>query len=90
MQALWDVLAFVAKSLVVFVTFAACVGFFFSRMRARRSGEPYVRLREVSARWKRNAHALKSALALPGKKRWEGASQRCRRWTRRRPPAACS
>ena len=70
MEALWDLLGFVGKSLVVFVTFAACVGFFFSRMRARRSAEPHVRLREVSARWKRNAHALKSALATPGKKRW--------------------
>jgi len=70
MDLLWDVIGFVAKSLIVFVTFSACVGFFFSRMRARRSAEPHVRLREVSARWKRNAHSLRSALALPGKKRW--------------------
>ena len=47
-QPIWDIVGFVAKSFVVFVTFVACTGFLFSRMRARRTAEPYVRLREIS------------------------------------------
>ncbi|NUP06338.1 MAG: protease SohB [Polyangiaceae bacterium] len=70
MEPLWDFLGFVGKAVVVFVTFAACVGFVFSRARARRSGEPQVLLREVSARWKRQSAALKAALSTTSKGRF--------------------
>ncbi len=63
MDVLADLGSFVAKALVVFVTFAACAGVFFSRMRGRKRMEPTVRLREVSARWRRNTEALKHALS---------------------------
>jgi serine protease SohB len=65
MDTLWEVLAFVGKSLVVFITFVASVSFFFSRLRARREAEPQVRLREISERWRRQAHHLRAALAPP-------------------------
>jgi serine protease SohB len=63
METLWDVLAFAAKSLLVFFTFAACAAFLFSRAQRRREAEPHVRLREVSERWRRNVRQLRAALA---------------------------
>jgi serine protease SohB len=63
MDQAWDVLAFLGKALIVFVTFAACVGFFLSRVRARRPHEPYVTVREVSRRWRENAEAIQDGLA---------------------------
>lgn len=65
-QPIWDLVGFVLKSIVVFVTFAACVVVLLSRVRTRRSAEPVVRLREVSERWRRNVAAIKAGLA--GKK----------------------
>ena len=62
-QPLWDLVGFVLKAFVVFVTFAACAIVLFSRMRARRGMEPVVRLREVSARWRRNVAAIRAGLA---------------------------
>lgn len=70
MEAVWDLLGFVGKAIVVFVTFAACVGFLFSRARARKPHEPEVRLREVSARWRRQADALRHALTSPPRRRF--------------------
>jgi serine protease SohB len=67
MEVVLDVVGFVAKALVVFITFVACVGVFFTRLRARRTAEPDVQLREVSARWKRQSESLKAALE-PGKR----------------------
>lgn len=67
-QPIWDIVGFVAKSFVVFVTFVACTGFLFSRMRARRTAEPYVRLREISERWRRNVLAIQAGLATTGKR----------------------
>lgn len=63
MQIALSVLEFVAKSLIVFVTFAACVTFFVTRMRARRSrDEPVVRFREIGQRWRDGARALRASL----------------------------
>jgi len=70
MEAVWDIVSFLGKSLIFFVTFAACAGFFFSRMRGRKRQEPHVFLREVSQRWQRNAAAIKHALARPKKTRF--------------------
>ncbi len=70
MDVVWDLVSFVGKALVVFVTFAACVTILFARVRGRRDAEPRVLLREVSARWKREARALRAALAAPSARRF--------------------
>jgi len=67
-EPLWDLAGFVLKAIVVTITFIICVGFVFSRARARRSAEPLVRLREVSERWRRNTAAIRAGLAATGKK----------------------
>jgi serine protease SohB len=67
-QPIWDVVGFAAKSFVVLITFIACTGFLFSRMRARRTAEPYVRLREISERWRRNVLSIQAGLAATGKR----------------------
>ena len=78
MPVVWDLLGFAGKALVVFVTFAACAAFLATRVRSRRTSEPEVRLREVSARWKRDAESLKDALTEAPKKRFG--------WRRRKSP----
>lgn len=67
MEWLFEVLGFLLKALIVFSTFAACVAFFFSRAKVRRSHEPTVMMREISARWRRQAEALRLALLPPVK-----------------------
>lgn len=62
MTTLLSLLDFFGKSVLVFVTFAACTAFLLSRLRARRRGEPAVRLREIGARWRHNAEAIQRAL----------------------------
>lgn len=63
MEVALRVLEFVAKSLTVFITFAACVAFLVGRLRRRRLGdEPTIRLREMGVRWKESARALTVAL----------------------------
>lgn len=55
METLFDVLAFAAKALVVFVTFAACTILLVGRVRRGRGGgpdDPTIRIRDVSARWR--------------------------------------
>ncbi len=69
-QPFWEIIGFVAKAFVVFVTFVACTGFLFSRARARRTAEPYVRLREISERWRRNVLAIQAGLASTGRRRF--------------------
>jgi serine protease SohB len=77
MQAVWDLLGFAGKALIVFSTFAACAGFFFARLRSRREVEPTVTLREVSERWRRNVNNIKAALVPPKeRKRAEKARKR--------------
>ncbi len=68
MDRIWDVAGFALKSLFVFVTFAACVGVFFTRFRARRTTEPVVRLREVSERWRHNVAAIRAGLSAAGRR----------------------
>ncbi len=68
MDTVWSIVDFFGKSVLVFVTFAASVSFLFSRIRRRRSAEPFVRLREISARWRENAEILRHEL-LPSKDR---------------------
>lgn len=68
MQTLWSLVDFLGKSVLVFLTFAACASFLLSRARRRRDPEPFVRLREVSARWRQNAEILRHEL-LPPKER---------------------
>ena len=77
MQVVWDLLGFSGKALIVFVTFAASVGFFFARLRARREMEPTVTLREVSERWRRNVESIKAAL-VPAKERKRAGRERKR------------
>lgn len=63
MEVALRVLEFVAKSLTVFITFAACVAFLVGRLRRRRHGdEPTIHLREMGARWRESAKALSVAL----------------------------
>lgn len=69
MDVVWDVVGFVARAIIVFLTFAACVSVFFARARSRRTQEPNILLREVSDRWKRQARSLREALALPPQKK---------------------
>ena len=68
MDTVWSLVDFSVKSILVFVTFAGCASFLFSRLRRRRSTEPFVRLREISARWRQNAEILRAEL-LPTKER---------------------
>lgn len=69
MDVLWDLVGFVVKSLTVFVTFAASAAFLASRLRMRRFAEPFVRLTEVSARWRHNIDSLSAGLVAPGERR---------------------
>jgi serine protease SohB len=76
MEALWDIISFTGKALVFFVTFAACIGLFFARVRGRRRHqEPHVFLREVSKRWHESAVSLKHALGNPKKGRFGRAAK---------------
>lgn len=68
MTTLLSLLDFFGKSVLVFVTFAACTAFLLSRLRTRRAAEPAVRLREIGARWRHNAEAIQRAL-LPDRDR---------------------
>ena len=70
MEAVWDIVSFLGKALIFFVTFAACAGVLFSRLRSRKRQEPHVFLREISQRWQRDAAAIKHALAAPKKTRF--------------------
>lgn len=74
MDTVTSLLDFMGKSVLVFLTFAACVAFLLSRVRRRRGAEPFVRLREVSARWRANKEALEREL-MPHRERKQAEKQ---------------
>ncbi|MFO0617122.1 MAG: protease SohB [Polyangiaceae bacterium] len=78
MDTLLEVLAFGGKALLVFLTFAACVGFLFSRVQRRRGAEPFVRLKEISERWRRNRDEIVAHL-LPDPRARKEAAKRLRK-----------
>jgi serine protease SohB len=68
---LYDLLGFLGRAVIVFVTFAACVAFVFGRARVARVSEPYVRLKEISARWRHNIDSIQGGLMHPkARRRW--------------------
>jgi serine protease SohB len=68
MDVLADTLGFLAKALVVFVTFAACVAVIFSRARGLRYGriEGFLQVRKLNERMRALADALRGAM-LPAR-----------------------
>src|SRR5262245_4142859 len=71
MDVLADTLGFLAKALVVFVTFAACVAVIFSRARGLRYGrvEGYLQVRKLNERMRALADALRGAMLPPREQR---------------------
>jgi serine protease SohB len=65
MDTLYGLLDFLARAVIVTLAFTACAAFVLGRVRARRSSEPYVRLREISLRWKQNVDSLQTGLVAP-------------------------
>lgn len=80
MDTLLEVLAFAGKALLVFLTFAACAAFVFSRARGRHRGEPSVSLKEISERWRRNRDQI-AAYLVPDPKARKEAVKRLRKAT---------
>jgi|JI10StandDraft_1071094.scaffolds.fasta_scaffold239290_1 serine protease SohB len=78
MDTLLEVLAFAGKSLLVFLTFAACAAFLTSRVRGRRPREAFVGLKEISERWRRNRDEIVAHL-LPDPKARKEAHKRLRK-----------
>lgn len=71
MDTLFDVLGFAAKSLIVFLTFAACTILFIGRVRRSRGGseDTTIKLRDVSARWRDMREAVRVGLLPAGEQK---------------------
>jgi len=67
-QTAYELLGFLGRAIIVFITFAACAAFLLGRVRVSRVVEPYVRLREISARWRHNIDSIQAGL-VPAKSR---------------------
>ena len=85
MDILYGLLDFFARALIVFVTIAACTVFIVGRVRTGRATGPYVRLREISLRWKQNIDAIQAGLVAPKERRRYGKALLARRLAEPQP-----